>query len=140
MDGELSGLEAAALERHLEHCAACEALGVSIGAFTLVLRDEPLKEPRRSLALPAPRARRVRRRAAGVGALAIGLASMAAILSVPSTPVFLTTASSALEFRNAQEAIDFAHSKSLQIEPRVEAVAAAVDVAPVPVFALRAVR
>lgn len=52
-DGELSELEQALLEAHLERCADCRAFESSLGAIEALLRTEPLE--------PLPRPISVRR-------------------------------------------------------------------------------
>jgi putative zinc finger protein len=44
-DGELSELEGALLEKHLEGCAGCSAFATSLAATTEVVRAVPLERP-----------------------------------------------------------------------------------------------
>src|SRR5436190_431985 len=42
LDGELTELEAAALDRHLERCERCNAYAAELGSMTHLLRAAPL--------------------------------------------------------------------------------------------------
>src|SRR5476651_776518 len=119
LDGEISDLEEAALRRHLERCAACGSLATELAGLTGLLRAAPLEEPRRSLAPEYARGRRRRpaRRRLGVAlALAASIGSVVAILSVPTTPE-LGPPTSALQFGNGREAIQFELHKAHTLEP-----------------------
>jgi predicted anti-sigma-YlaC factor YlaD len=117
LDDELSELETAALDRHLEHCARCDALATELASFTLLLREAPLVEPeRRPVPVPARARKRVVR---GMGvAAALATAAAAVVAIVLSGEVAQTTTSSAFSFRSAQEQIRFVQAEQLRIEPR----------------------
>jgi len=123
LDGELSQLEQAALARHLDDCARCRAAGADVNAFTRLLRDAPLLELERPVAVAAPRRARVvvARRAAVTLAFA-ALATVAALGGVVLTSGG-TSAHSAFSFRNAQEQRRFAHVEATRLEPAVFVVA-----------------
>ena|SRR5436190_7881946 len=116
LDGELTELEAAALDRHLERCERCNAYAAELGSMTHLLRAAPLVEPRRTLvSFPERRGRKVARRALLGLALAGGAASAAAalVLGVGSS----STSTSALGFRSVQEQIRFVHAEQHRLEP-----------------------
>jgi predicted anti-sigma-YlaC factor YlaD len=117
LDGELSELETAALDRHLAHCARCDALAAGLAGFTLLLREAPLVEPERRPVPVSPRARKRVARGIGVAA-AFASAAAAAVAIVLSSEVAHTTTSSAFSFRSAQEQIRFVQAEQLRIEPR----------------------
>src|SRR5581483_2518027 len=85
LDGELSELETAALERHLDACPRCAALATRVGGFTWMLRDQPLLEIPREVVVAAPRSQRVRvaRRGGAVLAFAAALGAVAAFVVLP---------------------------------------------------------
>jgi predicted anti-sigma-YlaC factor YlaD len=56
LDGELSELEAAHLESHLERCSQCRAYAAGLGAIAGRLRSTALEQP--GIVLFAPRSRR----------------------------------------------------------------------------------
>jgi predicted anti-sigma-YlaC factor YlaD len=120
LDGELSELEVAALDRHLVHCPGCHTFAARTLLVTKLLRDEPPIAPRRRIVVHSPRrarARLVRRTTAAV-ALA-GVLASATVLAVISRPV-PATPSSALVFRNVHEQRQFARGELLRLEPRAE--------------------
>ena len=86
LDGELSQLERAFLDGHLERCAACSAYRDDLVAVTADLRTAPLAEP--AVAVTPPR--RVRpvafRRVpvAVAAALVIGAAGLTGLAAFPS--------------------------------------------------------
>jgi anti-sigma factor RsiW len=119
LDGESSQLEQAALDRHLADCARCRAAAVDLGAFTALLRQSPLVELERPVALPAParsRARVARRAAAAVAfAVVAAVAALGGVLLSSNAPA----PRSALAFRNHQEQQRFAHLEARRLEPAV---------------------
>ena len=60
LDGELSELEEALLDKHLESCALCEAFDVGLRRSTEVLRTAPVARPSAGFEVPAARRSRVR--------------------------------------------------------------------------------
>jgi predicted anti-sigma-YlaC factor YlaD len=131
LDGELSELEGAALDRHLGECARCRELAVETDAFTRLLREAPLVEYDRELAFtPAHRVRRrvVRRGAFALAAVGGSLAALLGALSGTSlTGSPETHASSALAFRDLAEQRRFVKSELIRLEPHTQFV---VDEAP----------
>jgi anti-sigma factor RsiW len=83
LDGELSELEAARLENHLGHCAACRQLKAELAGLTLALRAVPLEQFERAITLP----RRIRfsLRPLQVGAAAAAIAVAAGLTGVLGT-------------------------------------------------------
>jgi len=119
LDGELSQLERAALERHLDGCARCRDASVEVDAFTRLLREAPLAELERPVVVAAPRrvGARTARRVAVSAALA-GVAAAAALAGV-LLPSGGANPRSALAFRNAREQQRFAHAEAQRLEPAV---------------------
>lgn len=77
LDGELSQLEQAMVQRHLEGCAACRAFHDELTAVTSAIRHAPLVPLERPVVLPRPRRARiaaVRGMAVRAGAVAAGIA------------------------------------------------------------------
>jgi predicted anti-sigma-YlaC factor YlaD len=114
LDGELSQLEEAALERHLDGCARCRAVSDDVRAFTAMLREAPLVELERPLVALAPRRARTARRVTAALAFA-GVVAAAAIGGF--VPGGNTDARSALTFRSAQEQQRFAEVETQRLEP-----------------------
>jgi anti-sigma factor RsiW len=117
LDGELSELEAAALDRHLELCDACRTLADELGGIVAMLREAPLVEFDREF---VPGARKPARgyavgRALGAAALA-GAAAIAAVLAFGSSGE-RSLAGDKPVFRSAQEQIDFVKTEQQRIEP-----------------------
>jgi predicted anti-sigma-YlaC factor YlaD len=143
LDGEISDLEEAALQRHLERCTPCGALAAELAGLTELLRAAPLEEPRRSLA-PEPsrgwRKRPARRRVGAALAFAASLGSAFAILSVPTVPELLVPAGGAIHFANHRDAMRFVRSKDHTLEPFLGVSDAAALRVSVPVFSQRALR
>jgi anti-sigma factor RsiW len=128
LDGELTDLERAALNRHLERCERCGAYAAELGSITQLLREAPLVEPQRSLvALPVRSGRKLARRAV------LGLAIAGAAASAAASLVFglgsSHTSTSALGFRSAQEQIRFLRAEQHRLEPAQHG-APAVTLAP----------
>jgi predicted anti-sigma-YlaC factor YlaD len=82
LDGGLSELESAALDRHLGACARCAAAVAEIEAATELVRAAPLVPPSRRFELPRRPVRPVARLAAiaAVVALAIGFSALGAAI------------------------------------------------------------
>jgi anti-sigma factor RsiW len=119
LDGELSQLERAALDRHLAGCGRCRELGADVRAFTSLMREAPLVELARPVVvLPArrTRARTARRVAASLAFAALTAVAVAGAAFFPSGG---TSPHSALAFRNAQEQERFAHLETQRLEPTV---------------------
>jgi anti-sigma factor RsiW len=142
LDGEISDLEDAAVERHIERCSPCASLAAEFRGITEVLRTAPFDEPRHWFAIPVRRTRRPRpmnRRMGLAAALVVSVASVAAVISMQSSPELLVPASSALQFQNGREAAQFAQRKEHALEPFLSVHDASASPA-VPVFSLRALR
>jgi anti-sigma factor RsiW len=88
LDGELSQLESAFLERHLRRCAACGAFAVELRGVAEELRAAPLVPLSRAIELPLRRraALGARRIGAWTGAAAATIAAAAALLAVMVLP------------------------------------------------------
>lgn len=81
LDGELSELERARLDLHLEHCPECRAFEAETTAASRLLRSAPLEQMSVPIALPRPRrlsAARMMQAGAAAAAVAIvaGLSAM----------------------------------------------------------------
>lgn len=114
LDGELSPIERAALDRHLDGCPRCRALAADITSFTRLMREAPLVELEHPLVARAPQRIRVARRAAA--SLAFAAAVTAAVLGVV-LPASTGSSQSALSFRTVQEQKRFAHIEARRLEP-----------------------
>ena len=112
LDGELSELERALLESHLDRCAACAAVAAEIRALTGAVRAAPLERPAKPVFVPRerPAARPPRAVGARVAAAAT-LAALAAGLGVVTGSLTREPA------RPAPEPADFA---LLPFEPPAE--------------------
>ena len=75
LDGELSEIERALLETHLERCAACRAYSIELAEIVTRLRVAPLESMQHPISLPSRR--RVRARAFQAAA-AVAAAAVAA--------------------------------------------------------------
>jgi hypothetical protein len=76
LDGELSELEEALLDKHLENCALCDAFDAGLRASTEAIRMAPVARPTVGFELPVAR----RRRFGASRALALAGVVMAAAL------------------------------------------------------------
>ena len=84
LDGELSRLEQALVEAHIEHCESCRLYRADLLSFTGQLRAAPLEQLTRPVTLPR-RQRRVSPAAlqafAAAAAVALGIMSMISLRS-----------------------------------------------------------
>jgi anti-sigma factor RsiW len=119
LDGELSQIEVAALERHLDVCPRCREADADTASLTQLLRAAPLVELDRPVVIAYPRRTRkkvVRRAAAGIlvaaGLAAAGLGITVFTESGPKHP------SSALGFRDIHEQRQFVRSELIRLEPQ----------------------
>ena len=86
LDGALSELESALLDRHLAGCAECRRFDADVAASTARLRAAPLETPVAQFGLPA-RSRRGRLVALqGVGTIAAAVAAALTLVSGGSRP------------------------------------------------------
>jgi predicted anti-sigma-YlaC factor YlaD len=134
LDGDLSELETAALERHLETCARCIALSERVEGFTSLLREQPLIEIPRQVVVTAPRSQRARvaRRGGAVLAFAAAIGAVAAVAIAPHGSAPTT---SALSFNSLAQQKRFAHVEHIRAEPEAFLAAA---IPAVPSFGARA--
>jgi anti-sigma factor RsiW len=104
LDEELSPIEQAALDRHLDRCASCRAKELDLAGITRLVRAAPLVayEPRR---LPAARSRGWRSAAGSAGLALSAAAGLAAIIL--SGPFAGEAARSASPFRSTAEQLQF---------------------------------
>ena len=117
LDGELSQLERAALDRHLAGCARCAETSADVGAFTRLLREAPLVELERPVVVSAPRRARARAaRRAAVGLAFAGI-SVAAVLGGFVVPASTPAARSTLSFQSVQAQRRFAEVETQRLEP-----------------------
>lgn len=86
LDGELSELESAIVEAHLDDCRACRAHRARVATTTYVMRSAPLEPLPRPIQLPARR-RLVRPAVlSSAAAAAVAAAAALAILNVATPP------------------------------------------------------
>ena len=81
LDGELSDLEAAILDRHLSSCPSCREWAREVGETSKALREAPLERPSRSL-VPAPARRRIPWKVVMAAAVVVVTAALASVLGV----------------------------------------------------------
>jgi len=119
LDGELTELEQAGLDRHLERCEHCHALSRELAGLTALLRTAPQEEPLLDFRLPAPRRRpqRIASRVAFVGSFVAIAAAVVALVNTSSPASLLGSSPRALQFESQREQATFAHNKYLQMEP-----------------------
>jgi anti-sigma factor RsiW len=80
LDGELSDLENALLERHLEGCAACRAFDRQVASTAHALRTAPLESAPARFELPARRRSRVPVGRAVAAAAVVAAAAMGSLV------------------------------------------------------------
>ncbi len=86
LDGELSELESAIVEAHLDDCRACRAHRARVATTTYVMRSAPLEPLPRPIRLPARR-RLVRPAVlSSAAAAAVAAAAALAIVNVATPP------------------------------------------------------
>ena len=136
LDGELSELETAALDRHLEACPRCLELSRRVGGFTWMLRDQPLVEIPAPVYVAATARRRRARVARRGGAVLAFAAALGAVASFVILPHGAAPATSALSFRSLAEQKKFATVEHVRAEP--ETFVTAATIAPVRSFGARA--
>jgi anti-sigma factor RsiW len=141
LDGELSDLERAGLDRHVERCESCRALRVEMSGLTALLRGAPLAESGREVTVVTARRRRARA-ASRIGFVTAvgGIAAVVAALVTSSPSDLLGGQPSALSFVNQREQIRFAHSKYMGMEPLRHLALAQAPTASVPANSRRALR
>ena len=81
LDHELTELDRARLDGHLERCPACRAFGAEIGAMTTTLRRAPLESVTFRIAIPRRRLVSLRTLQAGAAAAAVALVAGLSALS-----------------------------------------------------------
>jgi hypothetical protein len=119
LDGELSELQEALLDRHLEGCADCRAFAGSVGATAALVRAAPLERPARRFVPPArvvrfPVGRRLAV-AAVVAAAALG-SLIGSTLRAPAPPEQPAPQLSFLS-RDVQQLRDLPRQRQLQPQP-----------------------
>jgi predicted anti-sigma-YlaC factor YlaD len=80
LDGELSELEEALLEKHLESCALCEAFDAGLRTSTELLRTAPLARPSVGFELPAAKPERIRTSRVAAIAAVLGAAALGSVV------------------------------------------------------------
>jgi len=119
LDGELSELEGAGLDRHLERCPSCSALAVELAGIAQSMRGARLVEldQKRPAAAPSRRPARALPRPrvyAAVGTCAAAAALAFAFFGASGgTPASQT----ALQFQSARQEAQFVRLHELRIEP-----------------------
>jgi anti-sigma factor RsiW len=120
LDGELSELEGATLERHLARCPACNATAAELTGITRLLRSAPLLEVKRELAEVEPRRRRgllvVVRPALVTATMSAAAATLLLLLGGSFGSSHATR--NAIEFRTTGEEVRFVRVQQRRIEPR----------------------
>jgi len=80
LDGELSELELAGLEDHLQGCVECSAFAQELGAIGLALRAAPLQQPDFTVFSPSRRRPLVALRTASAAAALVAVAAGSAFV------------------------------------------------------------
>ena len=115
LDGELSQLERALLERHLDRCSACAEFAADASALTQELRVAPLVRLERPIELPLRRRVGYGFRHAGALATAASVAATA-LLAVMALPAQRQSApSSARTVNNQRTNQDLRELRALRI-------------------------
>jgi hypothetical protein len=108
LDGELSELEQARLDEHLESCASCRALASDLAGVTNALRTIPLEEPSFHYYVPRRRTAgaRVARAMSSTAAIAlVALSGLAGLSALVDHGFFSSSRSTVLDLRAARERI-----------------------------------
>ena len=120
LDGELSELEEATLDRHLEGCAACSAVAAELTGLTRLLRSAPLLEVERELTEVEPRRRRrllvVVRPALLTATVSAAAAALLLLLGGSFGSSHATQ--NAIVFQTTGEEVRFVRVQQRRIEPR----------------------
>ncbi|HZQ04132.1 MAG TPA: zf-HC2 domain-containing protein [Gaiellaceae bacterium] len=141
LDGELTELERAGLDRHLDRCPECRRLSAELAGLTTLLRSAPPVEPTGRVVVAASRRRaRVASRIGFAAALASVVAVLATLATTRSSSDLLGGSQSALAFADRQQQLRFVHDKVLQMEPRHVVVVQQSLAAGVPALGQRALR
>jgi hypothetical protein len=120
LDGQLSQLEQAALDRHLTGCESCRALDAELSGFTRLLRGAPLVELGRPVRVDPPgggRRRVLRHATAAAAVLGMLAAAGAGSIVVSKQNEQGADASSALAFASAKEQLSYALMQQVRLEP-----------------------
>jgi anti-sigma factor RsiW len=88
IDGELSEVEAAMLERHLGICAACAGFDAAVRATTATIRSAAVERPSRTFTVPRPARARLStgRRIALVAAALVAATIAGTLVEEPQPP------------------------------------------------------
>ena len=119
LDGELSELEGATLDSHLDDCAACSALAVELTGITQLLRSAPLLEAEREPAEVELRRRRIVVFARPAAVTVVMSAAAAALLFLLGGSLGSSHSTrDAIEFQTTGEEVRFVRVQQRRIEPR----------------------
>jgi predicted anti-sigma-YlaC factor YlaD len=115
LDGELSELEGALLDSHLEHCPSCRAFSEDLVGLTDELRAAPLARPEFAVSLPRRRFVALRRAQLSAAAAAVvsvvGIGTLFGMLSSSATttgraaPRMASLAAENREFRDMRREV-----------------------------------
>jgi anti-sigma factor RsiW len=105
LDGELSQLERALLERHLDRCPACADFAADTAVLTNALRAAPLVELERPVELPLRRRVGVGIRSAGAWAAAASVAAAAlfAMIMLPAQQERVTRIQESVSYQKTNQ-------------------------------------
>ena len=115
LDGELSELEGALLDSHVDHCPSCRAFSEDLVGLTGQLRTAPLARPELAVSLPRRRFAALRRAQLSAAAAAVvsvvGIGTLFGMLSSSATttgrtaPRMASLAAENREFRDMRREV-----------------------------------
>jgi anti-sigma factor RsiW len=126
LDGELSQLERALLDRHVERCPECAAFVADVGSFTAALREAAPVELPAPIRLPLHRRRAgelVRNSGAWIAAASVAATALLAVMTLPAQRVGAGSArSTSTEQRPNQDLHDLRILRLAQLKPPAESL------------------
>jgi anti-sigma factor RsiW len=127
LDGELSQIERALLERHIDRCPDCAAFAADASAFTAALRDAAPARLEVPIRLPVRRRRvrdAMRNSGAWVAAASVAATALLAVMTLPGQNNAETgaAASPSSQSRPNQDLHDLRILRMAQMKPTAESL------------------